>query len=300
MLIPRRNTESGVCPALPAKSRRRDAIFTLPALLIILFWLSAMFWLVRSEAFPGWFVRGERFSYRDVFRDGLMVMDSWMRISIQGEPAGYTHTWLDSDPAAAGRQVFSLRNQTALSLRMPDRPRVIRADANATLDDSGHLLDFSAAFFLDDLRTIVEGKAVADGRFNVVIRTGDSVREMELTLPDDVLVHLPMTGLPLGRLSPGRSVALRVLNPLTMTVEEMRASVIRRETLHLAGQDYPATLLEMSFQGMEMRAWVDAEGRVLRQETPFGLAMEVCAPSEATLPANAPALTGAVPLPLPN
>ncbi len=282
MLNSQRNAVSDGRPPVPA--RRRMTAWRRPAMLIVLFWLAAMFWLVRFEAFPGWFNRGYH-SYRDVFRDGLFVLDSWMRVSLHGEPAGYTHTWLDSDPAA-GRQLFRLRNQTALSVRLLGQPRAINANLSATVDDAGRLQDFYAVLRMDEWRTRVEGRAAGAGRFRVTVRAGAAVRELEVAAPDDIQLHLPMTELLVGRLAPGRTAALRVFNPLTMAVDEVRVSAVGRETLRLDGREYATTLVKTSYQGLEMRAWVDAQGRTLRQETPFGLTMEICDPAEAVLPAG--------------
>ncbi len=249
---------------------------------IVLAWLAAMFWLVRFEAFPSWFGRSHH-SYRDFLRGGLFIMDSWMRVSLHGRPAGYTHTWVDSE-TDGGRQFFRLRNQTALSVRLLDRDRAISASMHATVDDAGSVLEFYAALRADGWDTRVAGRALGNGRFRATIRAGEAVREMEVDVPADALLHLPMTELLVGRLAPGRAITLCVFNPLTMAADELRITAVGRETLSLAGRDYEATLVKTVYQGLEMRAWVDDQGRTLRQETPFGLTMEICAPAEAALP----------------
>lgn len=253
-----------------------------PGWLIVLFWLAAMCWLIRYEAFPEWFA-GHHQSYRDIFRSGLFIMDSWMRVSLDGRPAGYTHTWVDSE-TAAGRQLFRVRNQTALSIRLLGQPRALAVNIGATLDDDYRLLDFNAVLRADEWQTRIEGRAVGPERFHVVIRTADAVREMDVTVPADALLHTPLTELLVGRLAPGQSLALRVFNPLTMGVEDVRVVAVARETLRLDGRDHAVTLIKTYYQGLEMRAWVDDQGRTLRQETPFGLTMELCAPADARLP----------------
>lgn len=305
MLSFHRQARSADPPAPPRRPQGYGAFWRRPALAIVLAWLAAMFWLVRYEAFPAWFGRGHH-SYRDLLSGGLFIMDSWMRVSLHGQPAGYTHTWVDSD-TEGGRQLFRLRNQTALSVRLLGRDRVINASIRATVNDAGNVLDFYAALRADAWDTRVEGRAVGNGRFHVTIRAGESVRELEAAVPADALLHLPMTELLVGRLAPGRAITLRVFNPLTMAVDNMRVAAVGRETLRLAGRDYEATLVKTAYQGLEMRAWVDGQGRTLRQETPLGLTMEICAPAEAALPAGpgpsldwpALPLPGVWPLPAP-
>ncbi len=108
-----------------------------------------MFWLVRFSL-PGWFNRGYH-SYRDVFRDGLFVFD-FVDAGFAREPAGYTHTWLDSD-RAAGCQCSGLRNQTALSVRLLGQPRAINANLSATVTMPGGCRIFYAVLRMDEWRT---------------------------------------------------------------------------------------------------------------------------------------------------
>ena len=67
--------------------------------LIILFWLLMTGWLIRYEAFPCWFTAAAP-GYRVFFKNGPLILDTWMQIEFRNNPVGYSHTWVDSDMAS--------------------------------------------------------------------------------------------------------------------------------------------------------------------------------------------------------
>ncbi|MCA1809258.1 MAG: transglutaminase-like domain-containing protein [Lentisphaerae bacterium] len=182
--------------------------FARPGFWIVLFWLVTAAWLIRYEAFPGWFV---------------------------------------------GR---------ALTLQ-------------AALDDTYRLMHFFTAMHSGNYNVRIDGQRIGPQRFRLTVRTPGDTRETEVDLPDDVLLHTPMNELILGQLAPGQSTLLRMFNPLTQGIDELRVNALRHEQITVDGQEYDTTLLQIFYHGMELRAWVDRTGQAVRQETPFGLVMEL-------------------------
>lgn len=264
--------------------------FFRPAILIAVFWALSATWLVRYEAFPHWF-SDNRLAYRDVFSGGLLVMDAWMRILWQDQPVGWAHTWVDSEDSQ-GRRLFQLRNQAVLALNLSGLPVNINVNLNASLDDNYRLNAFVASLRANELRIRIDARRIAPDRFELIAGMPDGERKMEVTLPDDAMLYMPMTEILSAGLSPGRTASMRIFNPVNMAVENMRITAVRRETISVDGQDYSVVLLKTLYQGFEMSSWVDAQGRTIRQTTPFGFTMEICSAGEARLPDTAPAIDG--------
>jgi hypothetical protein len=53
-----------------------------------------------------------------------------------------------------------------------------------------------------------------------------------------------------------------------------------QETIELDQGPIKATKLEIEYAGSRSHAWIDAQGQLLRQETPIGWTLEKCRPDQ--------------------
>ncbi|MBI2438760.1 MAG: transglutaminase domain-containing protein [Lentisphaerae bacterium] len=239
--------------------------------LIVLLWLFMTGWLVRYEAFPQWFTNYAP-GYRKLFKSGPLILDTWMQVEFRNTPVGYSHTWVDSDmesPQAA----YTIHNQTVLNLKLLEQVQWVKVVSGATLDADYKLQKFYAVLSSSVYSTRLDGRKVGENTFSIRIRTNTGEQTVTLTVPDDVILYSPVTEMALAGLKPGESLTLRVLDPLTVTVSDVRVEGLRREKLSLAGREHETTVLRLVYQGLETLSWIDSEARVLRQETPFGWTM---------------------------
>jgi len=242
--------------------------------LIILFWLLMTGWLIRYEAFPRLFTASAP-GYRSLFKNGPLILDTWMQIEFRNTPIGYSHTWVDSD-VESPNATYTLHNQTALNIKLMGQVQGVNVMAGATLDAAYALQKFYTAVSSSAYATRIEGRKTGDHTFSVRIRTDSGEQTMTLTVPDDVILYSPVAEMALAGLKPGESLSLRVLNPVTLAVSDVRVEALRREKLKSAGREQEANVLKLVYQGLETLSWMDAEGRILRQETPFGWIMTLC------------------------
>ncbi|MDD5679464.1 MAG: transglutaminase family protein [Kiritimatiellae bacterium] len=239
--------------------------------LIILFWLFMTGWLIRYEAFPRWFTASAP-GYRSLFKNGPLILDTWMQVEFRNAPVGYSHTWVDSDVESPGA-AYTLHNQTVLNLKLMGQIQNVNVMAGATLDAGCALQKFYTVVASSVYTTRIEGSKTGDHTFAVRIRTDSGEQTVTLTIPDDVILYSPVTEMALAGLKPGESLGLRVMDPVTLAVSDIRVEALRREKLQSAGCEQEATVLKMVYQGLETLSWMDSEGRILRQETPFGWTM---------------------------
>ena len=246
---------------------------------IILLWLGAMGWLILSEAYPGLRNRASM-GYRSSLDRGMMVMDRWMIITHQNQPIGYTHTSVDVDEKNATRQ-YRLNNRTLLALTVMGSRQRISVTSDATVDALYNLQLFHFSLSSAGYTIVVDGKRLQGTTFDVRIKSASSIQHLTVIIPNDAVIYSPMTELSLKTLSPGKQVTLRIFNPVTLAAQDVTVRALRRETLVLRNRTNDTTVLAAKMDGMETLFWMDAEGTTIRQEAPFGLAIESCTAKEA-------------------
>lgn len=252
---------------------------------IIAFWLLMNGWLIRYEAFP------EKFSeamsgYRALLQRGPLILDSWMQIESQGTPIGYSHTWIDTNLGYSPRRslgdeaVYMVKNQTVLNFKIMGQAQWVAVSADAVLDDQYCLQKFSAVMSSSLYTTRVEGRRSRKGFFDITMKTPAAVKRFEMEIPADVVIYSPLTDMAMKQLAPGQSVRIKTIDPLSLTVADVKVEAVRRENIVYDSQSHATTVLNISYQGMIISSWLDDNGRVLRGETPFGWVMRASTPRE--------------------
>ena len=254
--------------------QRRTAITV-----IILLWLGSMAWLVFREAYPGLLDQTSP-GYRTFFSRGILIMDRWMKLSFQGKSIGYSHTSVDVDDKNPLRQ-YRMLSRTVLSLNVMGSRQRIAVNADADLDAQYTLQAFTFSLSSPGYTINVEGQRKKGNSFDVKIRSASSVQHIKVTIPDDAVLYSPMTEMSLKTLTPGHKVTLRIFNPVTLTAQNITVRALRRETLTYRKQTIQTTVLTALVDGMETLSWIDADGTMIRQLTPFGWEMESCTAEEA-------------------
>jgi len=248
-------------------------------LFIILFWLFSMAWLVCFEAFPGFFSHAST-GYRALFSEGLLIMDRWMKISFKGSPIGYSHTSIDVNEDAPVSQ-YLVDNRTVLNLKIMGQQRQVRVRVHATVDAMFCLEDFFFALASGSHSVAINGVRIGEEVFDVTIRTGGSSQQTQVRIPDDAVIYSPVAEMAMQQLKPGQQMKIRTFNPVSMTAEEIVVKALRREAIRVGDEKIEAIVLAADYHGMEMVSWLDDQGQVLRQETPFGWSLEICDSEEA-------------------
>ena len=253
------------------KNSRKNRIVVVA---IVLFWVTATGWLILNEITPGAFSRVSQ-GYRSMFSGGIVVADSWMKISLNGHKIGYSHTSIESDEENA-IQKYKVYNNTELNISIMNQKQSVSVTAESSLDVMYHLQDFSFSMRSGDYRMRIIGQREEGDLFDVKVKTADSYSTVHIKIPDDAIVYSPMVELALRSIKPGRQKRIKTFNPLSMTTENILIKALRYENLTIMNKVYHATVLSANYQGLEILTWIDSDGKVLRQETPFGWTLEAC------------------------
>jgi hypothetical protein len=246
---------------------------------VVAVWLVMMAWLVRHEAFPEYFTHAVP-GYRGLIAGDVVLKDSWMKLLFKGQAIGYSHTGVetrDSDPA----RYYRITSGVRMKLRLMGEAQKIDVDTLVHLDVMQRLQSFEFELRSPGYHLKMKAMRAGERTFKLVTTTGTSRQVRTIEIPDDVVLHSPMTELAMRNLQPGQQMSIKTLDPTSMTTAKVIVRALRRESIEVSGQVHEATVLSSEYHGMKILSWVDADGEALRQETPFGWNMERCTINEA-------------------
>lgn len=242
-------------------------------------WLVTLSWLVRYEAFPEYFTRSSS-GYRHLIAGNLLVSDTWMKLSVKGAAIGYTHSSIDVNEYNADEH-YVLNNRVHVAIPLPGSRQNFHALSAVCLDTLCNLRTFSFSASFPGTTLKVDGRSAGGNAFDVEIRTPAGVRTTRLSIPDDVVLASPLADTALARLKPGQELRIRVFDPLSMRKKNAWVKAVGRESLAVGTNRLDTLRLDSTVEGITVSSWVDDAGRVVRQETPFGVTLEQCTPQEA-------------------
>ena len=246
---------------------------------VIVIWLCFVAWFVRYEAYPEYFTRSLA-GYESLLSRDVLVMDSWMRILFNGAPIGYSHTSLESDESDPVNRYTVLSDVHLVLSLMGERQR-LRVNSSAYLDATYRLQKFDFGLSSAAGPMQISATRRRGDRFRIVMKTGQYEQTSTVTIPDNTVLYSPMTEMAMKRLEPGEALTIRTVDPASMSPIDVAITALRRETLAIGTNRYDATVLRTEYLGMEVLSWMDTDGRILRQDTPFGWTLEKCSVEEA-------------------
>lgn len=234
-----------------------------------------MAWLVRYEAFPHWFedtIQG----YRTLTRDMPAVRDTWMKILVNDKHVGYANSTLELDESEEGEEILHMRSEMLMRVRMAGGTDELKVNTSVRVRAGHELSSFNASFFYGNLHGEAYGRREEGDMFLIDMRMLNRSAQRRMRVPDQAVVSGPMMEAGLRNLRPGRQLRMRALDPLS-PVGGLMDIVFTGEgpdEIVLNGETVRTNRVSISFRDLSLNAWMDDSGRVLRQETPFGLVLE--------------------------
>jgi len=250
----------------------------------LLFWLTTMGWLFTEKILPSLDV-GEPPGY------GMRDTPVRWELFINGDPLGWAtsearldedgvvqyddHVHLDRLPL---REIAPAWLLSSLDLQLSDTWMDVRSMSQA--DPLGRLIGFRSTVALGYLENVatIEGKA-DDGRLDLTVRAAGMVHKKTIPLPAENNIDGALSpAVNLGRLRVGQHWTVPVYSPLgppTAPVEILYAHVEREEPIIWNGHIVKTSLViyanepagsDVGYGNWHARAWVAADGRVLKQQ----------------------------------
>lgn len=195
--------------------------------------------------------------------------DVWTGVYMKGQKVGYGHTRIT--PAGDG---YHVSDRSFLRLSVLDHVESIRAVTQATTSADFALRTFDLTLDSGIGDFTVHGTVENDSLLLRISSGGDTTEQHvalaePLYLPESARAHLRAGGLAVGR-----SVTVRAFDPTAMEHQPLLLEVVAREPIALDGRSVDAWKVRERFRGMETTAWLDDEGRTLREEGPLGTVVQ--------------------------
>ncbi len=122
------------------------------------------------------------------------------------------------------------------------------------------------------LSFIAYGDIDADNLMSLSVVSGGKTEKKKLQLTSaPVITNALQYSLMKEGLRPGSVYERVVFDPMTMSNRTASIEVQDRETLSVAGQEYDCYRMQVTYMGVTMTAWIDQQGRTVKEESPTGM-----------------------------
>ena len=241
---------------------------------IVVFWLIMIGLLIRrTTVVPEAPNTESTASSLSLAKEPLTEHDSWMGIYHQEKKIGYFHRSLI--PLASG---YQWKERSQMKLRVMNTDQNVHTEVHANIDQHYGLRDFSFRLVSSGAVFQVTGEVRTNGENKQELRghitTGNNSSPFTFLLQEPL--YLPtITQLTLHGtvLQPGEERRYSIFNPLTAKTETITVTAIGPESLSLKGRTVPTVKVAEHFGGTTVHAWIDHEGKVVKEEAALGLVL---------------------------
>jgi hypothetical protein len=199
----------------------------------------------------------------------LQAQEEWMGIYHQNQKVGYLQRRLT--PTDSGYQWEELWR---LRMRFLNTPQTIHTEIRATTDQSFALTGFEFRLLSSGITFRASGE-VTDHKLVGQMTTGGG-ETSPFSFPLQAPIYLPSTTemtLRDATLLAGEARRFSIFNPLSMRAETITVTVIGPESLTVKGKRVDTTKVTETLGETTMQAWLDQEGKVVREEAALGMVL---------------------------
>jgi hypothetical protein len=248
---------------------------------ILLGWLVMVALLLRFEAYPEYFTHTID-GYGSFLDRNVMIEDRWMKLLFKDKQIGYSFSSVEvteGDP----KKHYTIKNEVFVRFRGLGLDQPVYVNTLAHVDAFHVLRRFHFRLTSGAYKISILGRRLNEKEFSVSTVTGNRQEKRIVEIPDDVILYSPMTEMGLKSMKPGQEMTIKTLDPASMTPSTLIVRAVQREPFMHRGKEIEAMRLETDYQGVTIQSWMDRDGKLLKQETPFGWSMVSCSAEEAVL-----------------
>ena len=247
---------------------------------ILLAWIVSLGWLMKRELFPP---TGARLAEAAL---SVPPGAAYYRLDVAGQQVGFTSSTIDT-------LATSIRVTDIFVLQVPALGTLYRTTvlSRAVLSRALRLQSVDVKFAGELGRFAVRGAVTDDSVLRLTLLTGtDSATTHVPLAPSSVLPTMVPLRLAFGsELKRGRTYTLATFDPVLLEQRQLRITVAAESTFTVpdsAGYDSTAMAwvpvhfdtirafrIEEESGGTTTHAWIDAQGHIVRAESPVGFAM---------------------------
>ncbi|MGE0825173.1 MAG: transglutaminase family protein [Candidatus Binatia bacterium] len=241
---------------------------------IVLFWLVMVGKLVyRTSSVSHQAQISSAPSPKHLSQAPLNAQEDWMGIYHHDKKIGYFHRRLL--PTQTG---YRWEERSQMKLRVMNTDQKAYTEVIANIDQRYALQDFSFRLVSSGTVFQVSGAVyendTAGQELHGQITAGKNSSPFSFALQEPL--YLPtLTQMTLHRatLQPGDKRQYSIFNPLTAKTDRIHVTAVAYETLTVHGQTLATTKIAERFGGTTVHAWLDQDGKVVKEEAALGLVL---------------------------
>ncbi len=241
---------------------------------VVSVWLATMGWLIRYEAFAHIFdptLQG----YRELSKNLPALRDSWMKIVSGGQHVGYINSSIEMVDFQ-GEEQLHMGTQVLLKVWVNGDLELFRLNNKVQLNARQKLIGSVSTFAVGLYSGNITIEPVSgENSFMLSFRLNDLKFKREINLPAGAVISSPIMDAGLRNVKVGRTVKIRSVDPFSPSgeVKTVELTGLSSVKVKLPGEsrEVEVTTVAMKMGELVVEADVDEYGRILRQETPFGL-----------------------------
>lgn len=207
-----------------------------------------------------------------------LLEEQWMAVRFHGEKIGWGRS--EYKPIPGGYLVTSESRLSIVALGVKQEAQTY---LTAEVSPEFYLKKVYFDFRSSAQNIKVDGE-VKDLVLNISIRSPAEAkpeeRSIKLKEPICILDTMAIRAAKMG-LKVGEKFRLPTFDPTTQTADYVNIEVVGREEIECMGKRVSAYVLKTNFMGVEVKSWIDDEGRSLRDESPLGFVTDLVTKADA-------------------
>lgn len=252
--------------------------------ILVSVWLLCLGWLIRYEAFPHWFDETAQ-GYKMLSRELPAIRDTWMKVMSEGKHVGYVNTSIEMEDRE-GREVLLMSTQLLLRLDLQGSAEMLRLQNKVRLNARHELMGSESSFSLGRMSGRMDITATERSEtYAVAARFNEIQFNRHIRIPSGAVLFSPLMDAGMRSVRPGRSMKIRTVDPFSFSGELQTVEIegLSSSLQAVEGEDREVLVTRVAVHvgDLVLHSEVDEYGRVLRQETPFGLIFEQGTAQEA-------------------
>lgn len=202
--------------------------------------------------------------------------ETWMQIFQNGRKIGYAHRIL-----SPGSEGYEFTDDVFMRINSMGVVQGVTFSTRGTLNRDLTVSTFHVRLTSNMFHFAARGACVGKNLTLYAGEPGDEKR-YDLVLKDvpHMSGHIADAAIRSG-LRAGEVKTFSLFDPAGMGVRPVKVSLLGNETRSVSGKPIKLTKLAVDFVGTRQYAWVDEQGRIMREEGALGLALERATKEEA-------------------
>ncbi len=198
--------------------------------------------------------------------------EDWMGIYYNQRKIGYSNTILkDLSKDSNGLGGYAVYHNTFLSAPVLGELKSIEINGNAFLDEGLRLQALQFSLKSGDYIMNVKGR-LQDDKIYLTLSNPPDATTQEMVIDRDVALFSNLNpSLFLQSLLKTKSRSVKIFDPLTLSISTASINFLGKEKYFMDNKRLDVFVLEISYQGITVKTWVDQDGKILKQESPLGL-----------------------------